>query len=61
MNALISINGLQASNTGWNWLIVFARKGFLILGKRSRMEKHFSGTILYYFEVTKIQKDGSIL
>jgi hypothetical protein len=53
-NAIISFNGLQASDYREHLSIVFANKGFSISGELARKEDNFPGTIMYYFEVTKI-------
>jgi hypothetical protein len=49
--AIISSNGLLASDSTGAWQNVFAKKGFPITGELSRIDK-FPGTILYYFEIT---------
>jgi hypothetical protein len=54
-NAMISFNGLYASDNTGNWLNIIANKGFTISGKDCRMDK-FPGTIVRYFEVTKLAK-----
>jgi hypothetical protein len=51
-NAKISINGLQASDNGEEWLDVFAKEGFAIAGENCRPD-HFLGIIIYYFEITQ--------
>jgi hypothetical protein len=34
------------------WWYIVARKGFLITECRQLLQKHFSGPILYYYEIT---------
>jgi hypothetical protein len=55
--ALLSSNGLQASNNSEKWVNVFAAKGFPISGEGCR-PRHFFGTIIYYFEVSQKSPGG---
>jgi hypothetical protein len=52
-DAIISSNGLCASDNTGDWQNVYAKKGFPITGELSRTDS-FPGTILYYFEVTNM-------
>jgi hypothetical protein len=58
-NVTISRGGLNLGNTTERRPHVFAEQGFDISGD-SRKEDNFTGTIIYYFEVTQMShaRDG---
>jgi hypothetical protein len=57
--ATISEDGLKANSTAEQnrRQFVFAEKGFAISGEDCRKDK-FPGTIIYYFELTKVSSSG---
>jgi hypothetical protein len=52
--AVISPDGLKINSTGFFGCHIFAEKGFAISGDNCRMDK-FTGTVLYYYEVTHLE------